>query len=84
MADRSILLAEASHDYFGGIEVKAAKRLVIRERIPHQVVNGRMLIRESDLKHWRESGTITPEAPSLKSMLSECVAEARRRLEARR
>ena len=56
---------------------KTGKRTVLKEGIPHYYVNGHMLVRESDVEAWRDARIETPQAPSLKSILSGLYADYR-------
>ena len=73
MTDPSITLAEFGRDYLGGKSAKTAKRVVVREGIPHFRVNGHILIKQSDADGWRDRQRIEPSARSsdLKSLLRE-------------
>ena len=66
--DRSLRMDEFGEMYAGGVCAKTAKRIVLREQIPHFILNGRVLVKESDAQAWRESKIQT--APDILTFLT--------------
>jgi hypothetical protein len=71
MNDPGLNLETLGRDYFGDVKERAAKQTVLRERLPHYFVNGHMLVLKSVADAWRESRTMQPVVPTLKSMLDQ-------------
>jgi len=61
-------MLEFGKDYAGVTSAKTAKRIVMREQIPHFILNGRVLVKESDAQAWRESKIQT--APDILTFLT--------------
>jgi hypothetical protein len=47
------------------------KRVILEEKIDYQKINGSMLVKQSDMEHWRASKMITPQEPTLKMKLQQ-------------
>jgi len=75
--DPSITDAMFGELFLGGKSQRTARRVIQEHRIPHQIERGHWLIRQSDAEAWRESRTVTPEAPTLKSMVADIAARVR-------
>ena len=78
MIDPSITDATFGEAFLGGKSVRTARRVIVADRIPFQKVRGHWLVKQSDAESWRDSRTITPEAPTLKSLVADIAARVRR------
>lgn len=76
MIDPSMTDDDFGRNYLGCKSAKTARRVIERDRIPHFVVSGHWLIKQSDADAWREARLVTPAVPDLKSVLRTIATKA--------
>jgi hypothetical protein len=80
MNDRSIRDVDVGRDWLGGVSARTARAVIDREGIPRQRLRGgRYLVREDDLRKWRESQTTASAQPSFDSVFDEVVERTLRK-----